>query len=58
MNLVDNFYQSFQLFAYSDMLAGFKLSEQIFDNPGVDLVVGGGSTYSQNVLDDIYEIII
>ena len=38
------------------MLVGFKLDEQVFDDPGVDLVVGGGSHYCQSVSDEIHEI--
>ena len=36
------------------MLVGFKLSDQVFDDPGVDLVVGGSITYGQSVLDDTH----
>ena len=54
MNLVDTFYQRLPLFADSAMLAGFKLGEQIFDDPGVDPIVGGGRYYSQSVSYDIH----
>ena len=37
------------------MLVGFKLGEQIFDDPGVDPVAGGGGPYGQIVKDDIHE---
>ena len=36
----------------------FKLGEQVFNDPGVDLLVGVGSPYGKIVLDDIHEIII
>ena len=42
MNLVDNFYQKFILFADSTMLVGFTLGKRDFYDPRVDLVVGGG----------------
>ena len=38
MNLGDCFYRLFLLFADSAMLMGFKLGEQVFDNPVVDPV--------------------
>ena len=37
------------------MLVGFKLVEQVFDDPGVNPVVGGGRPYGGSVLDDIRE---
>ena len=40
------------------MLLGFKLGEQVFDDPGVDPVAGGVIPYCQSVYDDIHEIII
>ena len=43
MNLVDCFYQRFLVFADSDMLVGFKLGMQFFDDPGVEPVAGGCS---------------
>ena len=39
------------------MLVGFKLGEQVFDDPGLDPVSGGGSPYGRCVLDDIHESI-
>ena len=40
------------------MLVGFKIDEQVFDDTGFNLIVGGGSPYGRSVLDDIHEIII
>ena len=53
--MVDTFYQWFLLFADSDILERFKIGEQVFDDPGVDPVVGVGSTYGRIVLDEIHE---
>ena len=58
MNLVGSFYQRFLLFAESVMLVRFKLDEQIFFDPGVDLLFEGGRTYGQSVSYDIHERII
>ena len=58
LNLVGTFCKWFLLFAVYFMLVGFKLGEQFFGDPGVDLVVGGGSPYGRIVSDDIHEIII
>ena len=55
MDLVDTFYQSFLFFSGSSILMGFKLGEQVFDDPGVDLIVGGGSPYGRSVSHDIHE---
>ena len=55
MNLVDCFYQSFMFFADSSMMVGFKLGEQVFADPGVEPVAGGGGTYGQSVKDDIHK---
>ena len=35
---------------------GFKLGKHVFDDPGVELIVGGGSPYGQGVSYDIREI--
>ena len=35
---------------------GFKLGEQVFGDPGVDLIVVGGSPYRRSVSGDIHEI--
>ena len=37
------------------MLVGFKTGKQVFDDPGVDPVAGGGSPYGRSFLDDIHE---
>ena len=37
------------------MMVGFKLGEQVFDDPGVDPIVGVGSPYGRSVLDDIHQ---
>ena len=55
LNLVDCFYQRFLNFSDSDMMVGFKLSEQVFDDPGVYPVSGGGNPYGKSVKDDIHE---
>ena len=41
--MVDTFYQQFLFFADYDILVGFKLDEQVFDDTGLDSIVGGGS---------------
>ena len=41
MNLVYYFYQRFLLFADYDMLVGFKLGMQVFDDHGVEPVAVG-----------------
>ena len=53
--MFDTFYQRFILFYDSSMLVGFKIGEQDFDHPGVELVAEGGSPYAQSVLDEIHE---
>ena len=42
-------------FADSASLVGFKLGEQVFNDPGVDSVVGGGRTHGRSVSYDIHE---
>ena len=37
------------------MLVGLKLGEQVLNDPGVDLVVWGGSPYGRSVLDETHE---
>ena len=54
MNLVDNLYHKFLFFSDSAMLVGLKLGQQVFDDHGVDLVVGGGIPYGLSVSDDIH----
>ena len=51
-----SFYQRFIFFSNSAMLVGFKLGEQVFDDPGVDLMVGGGSPFNWSVSDYIHDI--
>ena len=55
MNLFDTFYQRFLFLSDSSILMEFKLGKQVFDDPGVDLIVGGGSPYGRSVSDDIHE---
>ena len=43
-------------FSGSTIPVGFKLGDQVFDNTGVDPVVGRGGPYGQIVLGDIHEI--
>ena len=56
LNLVDTFYHQFLLFADSAMLMGFKLSEQIFEDPGLEPVVGVGIPYGRSVSYCIHKI--
>ena len=37
------------------MMVGFKLDGQVFDDPGVDPVSGGGIPYGQSVEYEIHE---
>ena len=55
LNLVGTLYQQSLFFADSALLMGFKLGEQVFDDTGVDPVVGRGGPYGQIVLGDIHE---
>ena len=55
LNLVDNLYHKFLFFADSSIMVVFILGEQVFDDPGVYLVVGGGSPYGQSVSDEIHK---
>ena len=55
MNLVYYFYQRFLLFADYDMLVGFKLGMQVFDDHGVEPVAGGCGPQGLSVKDDIHE---
>ena len=52
--MVDTFYQQFLFFADYDILVGFKLDEQVFDDTGLDSIVGGGSPNGWSVSDDIH----
>ena len=47
--MVDSFQQRFLFISYSGILVGFKLGEQVFDDPAVDLVFGVGNPYGQMI---------
>ena len=55
MDLVDCFYHQFIFFADYDIMVGFKLGDQVFDDPGVDLVAVGDGAYSKSFKNDRHE---